>query len=46
MREAIRKRDKIDYNSELEKVYTEVLQGNLDLPKFTDKIKELFRSWK
>lgn len=42
MREAVRKRDKIDYNSELEKVFGDVKNGILDLPEFTSKIKELF----
>lgn len=43
LREAVRKRDKIDYNSELEIVFDEVKKGTLDLPKFTAKIKQLFR---
>lgn len=43
LREAVRKRDKIDYNYELETIFNEVKTGILDLPKFTNKLKELFR---
>ncbi len=43
MREAVRKRDKIDYNGELKKVFDSVKNGELDFPQFTKKIKELFR---
>ncbi len=42
MREAVRKRDKIDYNVELKKVFGDVKNGDLDLTTFTAKIKELF----
>jgi len=44
MREAVRKRDKIDYNIELKKVFIEIKKGKLDLPKFTSKIIDLFRN--
>ena len=44
MREAVRKRDKIDYNVELKKVFGDVKNGDLDLNTFTAKIKELFNS--
>ena len=43
MREAVRKRDKIDYNEKLEVVFELVKNGELDFPKFTEKMKELFR---
>lgn len=43
LREAVRKRDKIDYNTELHKVFEEVKKGIVDFPKFTTKIKEIFQ---
>ncbi|HMS41120.1 MAG TPA: tyrosine-type recombinase/integrase [Pyrinomonadaceae bacterium] len=43
MREAVRKREKIDYNTELENVFNEIINGNLDLPKFKSEIKNLFQ---
>jgi integrase len=43
LREAVRKRDKIDYTYELEMIFGEVKKGTLDIAKFTKKIKELFR---
>jgi integrase len=44
MREAVRKRDKIDYNSELEKIFIDIKKGVIDLSEFTTKTKELFRN--
>jgi integrase len=43
MREAVRKRDKIDYNSELKKIFNEVKTGELEELEFNEKIKQLFR---
>jgi integrase len=43
LREAVRKRDKIDYNSELEKIFKEVKKGTLSQQEFTEKITKLFR---
>jgi integrase len=43
MREAVRKRDRIDYNAELKKIYNEVKKGDLDEIEFNEKIKNLFR---
>jgi len=46
MREAVRKWDKIDYNTELKKIYKEVKKGGLDEVQFNEQIKNLFRFWK
>ena len=43
LREAIRKRDKIDYNSELEKIFKAVKKSALSQQEFTEKITKLFK---
>ena len=42
LREAVRKRDKIDYNSELEKVFEAVKKDKLNSLEFIEKIKNMF----
>lgn len=43
LREAVRKRDRIDYNSELENIFKEVKKGTLKQQEFTEKITKLFK---
>lgn len=43
LREAVRKRDKIDYDSEIEKLYEAVKTDAINAQEFKDKIKKLFR---
>ena len=43
LRDAIRKRDKIDYDSELEKIFEAVKNGELKQYEFNEQIKKLFR---
>lgn len=43
MREAVRKRDKIDYKSALRKLFYEVKNGNLEEMELHEKIMKLFR---
>lgn len=43
LREAVRKRDKIDYNSELEKIFEAVKTGEINQPEFNEQIKKLFK---
>lgn len=42
LREAIVKRDKIDYDSELGNIFDEVRNGTIEKPEFNEKIKKLF----
>lgn len=42
LREAIRKRDKIDYNSELKQIFEAVKSDELNQQEFNEKIKNLF----
>lgn len=39
-REAVRKRDKIDYDQLLDKIFEEVKRGELEAPKFKEKSKK------
>jgi hypothetical protein len=39
----MRKRDKIDYNSELEKIFKSVKVGKLNQQEFNEQIKKLFK---
>ncbi|MCA1623161.1 MAG: site-specific integrase [Acidobacteria bacterium] len=43
LREAVRKRDKIDYNAELEKIFEAVKKGELNQQEFNEQIKKLFK---
>jgi len=43
LRDAVRKRDKIDYNSELEKIFESVELGRVNQQEFNDQIKKLFK---
>ncbi len=43
LRDAVRKRDKIDYDSELEKIFEAVRGDSIDQKKFNEQIKKLFR---
>ncbi len=42
MRQAIRKRDKIDYNKKLDSIFEMVKKGKIDLKEFKQKIQDLF----
>ncbi len=44
LRDAVRKRDKIDYDAELERTFEAVKSGDLTQVEFNKKIRELFRS--
>jgi hypothetical protein len=39
LRDAVRKRDKIDYNAELEKTFEAVISSNLKQQEFTSKLR-------
>jgi len=39
----VRKRDKIDYNAELEKIFEAVKTGEINQPEFNEQIKKLFK---
>ncbi len=39
----VRKRDKIDYDAELEKIFEAVKTGNLKQQEFNEQIKKLFK---
>jgi integrase len=43
LRDAVRKRDKINYDSELEKIFEKVSTGKLKQQEFNEQIKKLFR---
>ncbi len=43
LREAVRKRDKIDYNTELENIFEAVKSGELKQQEFNTQIKKLFK---
>lgn len=43
LREAVRKRDKIDYNGELKAVYEAVKKGEISEQEFTEKMLKLFK---
>lgn len=43
LRDAVRKRDKIDYDTELEKIFEAVKKNKIKQPEFNEKIKILFR---
>ncbi len=40
----MRKRDKIDYNMELEKIFEAVKTGGLNQPEFNEQIRKLFEA--
>ena len=42
LREAVRKRDKIDYDGELERIFEAVKKGEFDGAEFAEKIKKIF----
>lgn len=42
LREAVRKRDKVDYDGELEKIFESVNRGELDVKQFKLKMKDIF----
>jgi integrase len=43
LRAAVRKRDKIDYDAELKKIFESVRKDKIKQPEFNEKIKKLFR---